>query len=131
MHVYLSTSSGLHTYTHNRLSHLWITLRIRLSFWEARELRPRVLTAELEQTDRIVSRFLPSFLSICTVVFICALVCDIKVVSDPSRHFSQYSQCLLCHFYLNRNSFALLTFILRKAFLTNEPVQSCYYTSYK
>lgn len=95
--------------------------------------RLRVMTAELEQIHCLIYIFclslLLSFLfyavSVCDMLYLSsevvvrALACDIEMVSDRSRRFSQYSQRPSCHSFLSRNRFALLTFILKQYLMTN------------
>lgn len=61
--------------------------------------RERVLTAELEQTLYGSPYLSVRAVSKGTMVLVSALVYDIKVVSNPSRHVSQYSLCPSCHFF--------------------------------
>lgn len=100
---------------------------IKLSFWKAGALSRESNSPDCwagtntpHGSSLCLSSYLPFSLSVRDSV-IGALVCDIKVASDLSRHFSQYSQCPSCHFFLDRNSFALLTFILSMTSLINWP----------
>lgn len=117
----------------NSLSYLQITLWRNCQFGK-REYREAERLDCWAGTDRSAFFFssllsfsvlLPLYMSVLVItepqMCLSAPVYDIEMVSDHSKHFSQYSQGPSCHFSLRKESFSLLTFLLRKPSLKNWP----------